>query len=72
YGAAVSLSLAAALVLVWAARRSGDRPQELPVEMLLAAHDQYALTVPLAAEERIVSDMPAQFDEDWTEGPDEG
>lgn len=68
--AAAALSLAAVLVMVWAARRSADRQRELPVEMLLAAHDQYALTVPLAAEERIVSETPPE--EDWTEGPDEG
>ena len=70
--AALSFSLAAALTIVWLVRhRPGPSHQdELPVEMLLAAHNQYALTMPLAPEERIVADLPAQFDEETTGGAD--
>jgi len=68
--AAVSFCLAAALALVWAARHRPGRSSrdELPVEMLLAAHSQYELTMPLAPEERIVADLAAQLDEETAGG----
>ncbi|HAH05866.1 MAG TPA: hypothetical protein DCM05_04940 [Elusimicrobia bacterium] len=47
--AAAAFSLAAVLAVVWAVRRPAPEREELPVEMLLAAHSEYAKTLPLAA-----------------------
>jgi anti-sigma factor RsiW len=62
---AAAFSLAAVLAVVWVVRqRPPDRQEELPLEMLLAAHNQYARTMPLAPEEGLVAGMPEE------EGPD--
>jgi len=70
--AALSFSMAAVLALTWVVRNRRDerRLDELPVETLLAAHNQYALTMPLAAEERIIAELPVESDDDSAGGAD--
>jgi hypothetical protein len=55
--AVVSMGLAAFAAAIWAFHRG--EAEVLPLETLLAAHDQYALTMPLASAEAIVARMPS-------------
>ncbi len=56
YAAAAALA-GALCVLAWRQRSA----TVIPVEVILAAHNQYALTMPLAAREKIMSDLPIQI-----------
>ncbi len=59
----VALAFAACLVLaVWARREGFLVPRlELPADLLMAAHNQYALTMPLAPSEKIMAEMPIRL-----------
>ena len=60
--AAAALAVAVFLsVALWSRRTESPAFVEVPVEFLTAAHEQYALTLPLAPSERIFADMPDQL-----------
>jgi anti-sigma factor RsiW len=48
------------LALAWGGVRLNQRTV-VPVDMILAAHNQYARTMPLASTEKIMSDLPVQI-----------
>ena len=54
-GFATAMAAAAVAVVV---RLTGGGGEDLTMEELLAAHDEYALTMPLAPKERILSELP--------------
>jgi len=57
-----ALGLAAACsLLVFVLRLGLGRPDAVPVDLLLAAHNRYAVTLPLAETERILSELPLQL-----------
>ncbi|HBL17958.1 MAG: hypothetical protein A2X36_06575 [Elusimicrobia bacterium GWA2_69_24] len=68
-------SIGAAVVaafLFWGRNEGLLTPRiELPADLLVAAHNQYALTLPLAPTERILTEMPDQIAASVT-GPAEG
>ncbi|MBI4425353.1 MAG: zf-HC2 domain-containing protein [Elusimicrobia bacterium] len=47
--------------LAWSGWRLRAPATVLPVDLILAAHNQYALTMPLASTERILSELPVQI-----------
>lgn len=70
--AAAFSAAACAAFLLWAlGRRSAvSRAVEVPEDLLLAAHDQYALTLPLAPTEAILAEMPVRLAGGPAEGSD--
>lgn len=52
-----TLSFAAAAAAVLALRLSLGRAQDIPVDLMLVAHNEYALTMPLSPQELILSDL---------------
>lgn len=59
----VTLALAACLAVAFWVKQSGMLVErvDLPADLLTAAHNQYALTMPLAPAEKILSDMPVRL-----------
>ena len=66
-GKILSAALAACLALVFWARHEGFFVVRLdiPADLLIAAHNQYALTVPLAPAEKIMAEMPVRLAGEW-------
>ncbi|MFH1723569.1 MAG: zf-HC2 domain-containing protein [Elusimicrobiota bacterium] len=60
---ALSFAAVASVALFFWARGSGMlMPRlDLPADLLMAAHNQYALTVPLAPADKILTDLPRQL-----------
>lgn len=59
----MALAFAACLAIAVWSRREGILAArlELPADLLMAAHNQYALTMPLAPSERIMTEMPVRL-----------
>lgn len=61
YGLASALACASLLVVV-AVRQS--HKDEVPIDVLLAAHNRYAMSMPLAGNEKVLSDLPGKDEAD--------
>ena len=58
YGAASAFAAASIVFAVF----SSGRNEELPLDVLLAAHDQYSMTMPLAPAETVLARLPERMD----------
>lgn len=66
---AAGFALAGALgLLAWGGWRLRGPRTVVPVDLILAAHNQYALTMPLASTERILSELPVQLSQSGDAG----
>lgn len=67
-----AMAVVACLALVLWVRQEGLLLARLdvPADLLIAAHHQYALTLPLSPQEKILSEMPVRLAGGWTEGRD--
>ncbi|PCI31451.1 MAG: hypothetical protein COB53_13165 [Elusimicrobia bacterium] len=55
----LALTAACVALLLWNQREMPVQPRlEIPLELFIAAHNQYELTLPLAPTERILTEMP--------------
>lgn len=61
YGAASALAFAS-LLLVYQAKNSSK--DDVPLDVLLAAHNRYAMTMPLAGHEKVLADIPGKAEDD--------